>query len=76
MLQRVKRITSHTGLSRFLTECDETTLRVEKQEDIPSPYSFSPDHEVYRRGTQYLIIVETAHRRYDVFAVPESMLRV
>jgi hypothetical protein len=38
--------------------------------EIPSPYAFSPSHTVYQDGQDRLVIVvETAHKRYDVFDV-------
>jgi hypothetical protein len=40
--------------------------------DIPSPYAFSPTHVVYHdvEMQRYIFVVETAHKRYDVFEVP------
>ena len=74
MLQRVKRITSHAGYARFLAECEETTYSLPRQTDIPSPYAYSPEWDVYRHQEQYVIIRETMHKRYDVFDVPVMLL--
>jgi len=45
--QRVRRITSHVGLSRFLDSVVLTELVIPRMADIPSPYAFSPTHVVY-----------------------------
>jgi hypothetical protein len=76
MLQRLKRITSHAGYGRYLAECDDTPFVIPRQADIASPYAYSPEHSVYAyRGEIHVIIVETAHKRYDVFAVPEGLVQ-
>jgi hypothetical protein len=76
MLDRIKRIHSYTGKARYLAECDDTPFVIARQADIPSPYAYSPDHVVYAyKGIQHVIIVETAHKRYDVFAVPSTLLQ-
>lgn len=75
MLNRIKRIRSHVGHSRFLAECADTHYIIPRQADIPSPYRYSPDHQVYGYKDGYIIIVETAHRCFDVFAVPPELLR-
>lgn len=74
-LQRIKRIPSHSGHARFLAECADLPLGViPRQADIPSPYAYSPDWLVYDWQGQPVTIRETAHRRYDVFAVPREMI--
>jgi hypothetical protein len=73
MLTRVKRITSHVGLGRFLRERESVGFIV-RQRDIPSPYASSPTHLVYRDPTHGpVIVVETRHKTYDVFAVPPAL---
>lgn len=71
-MKRILRITSHAGHSRYLREMpDEAIGWIPKQTGIPSPYRYSATHLVYRDPTRGpVIIVETAHKRYDVFAVP------
>ena len=43
-MKKLKTITSHSGLARWLAETDETGLviRREKVAHIPSPYRYSP----------------------------------
>lgn len=62
--RRVKRITSHAGISRFLSECQQIGF-IPRDRAIPSPYAFSPTHTAYQdaRGRS-VFIVETLHRRY------------
>lgn len=76
MLQRIKRITSHAGHARYLAECEDTPFVIARQTDIPSPYAYSPEHTVYAfQSIQHVVIIETAHKRYDVFAVPSTLLQ-
>ena len=73
-MKRIKRIHSHTGHAQFLFECagDEDGATpigyLPRQDDIPSPYAYSPTHIVYDHAGP-VIIVETAHKVYDVFEV-------
>lgn len=67
------RITSHVGLTRYHAQIEPAGYIV-RQPAIPSPYAWGPNHAVYQdlnRGPVF--IVETAHRRYDVFTVPAEL---
>ena len=73
-MNRIKRISSHTGYARWLAETSKKPIgRIARQADIPSPYSYSPDHAVYLWNGKRVISVETAHKRYDVFELPADM---
>ena len=74
-LQRIQRMTSHSGHARCLAECDDTPYCIARQADIPSPFAYSPTWNVYWYREQYVIIRETAHKRYDVFSVPNHLLQ-
>lgn len=71
MAKRLLRITSHSGHARYLATLDEDDAGwIVRQGDIPSPYAYSPTHGIYRDPKRGLVfIVETMHKRYDVFAV-------
>lgn len=71
MFNRIKRINSHVGVSRYLSGCKITSKRIPRVREIPSPYAFSPDHTLYidDKGRE-VFIVETMHKRYDVFLSP------
>ena len=79
--RRVRRITSHVGKSRFMSECDppgaedgpQSVGVVPRQAQIPSPYAYSPYHDVLRWHGKNVIIVETRHKTYDVFEVPANV---
>jgi hypothetical protein len=77
MLERIKRIRSHVGYGRYLATCDDTAYEIPRQRDIPSPYAYSPVHSVYYDtiAKRHVVIVETSHKCYDVFAVPLSLWR-
>jgi len=75
VVTQIKRITSHVGVSRFYAECDggadgvDIIGSIPRQRQIPSPYRFSPTHPVYSHRGRPVIVVETAHKVYDVFRV-------
>lgn len=72
---RVKRITSHTGISRFLAECQQVGF-IPRDRSIPSPYAYSPTHTVYRDSRERCVfIVETMHKRYDVFECASGVFK-
>jgi len=76
-LKRVKRIRSHTGYSRFLAECKDYNFSrsIPRQDNIPSPYHYSPEWTVYGHEKYgHVVIVETAHRCYDVFQVRRDLI--
>jgi hypothetical protein len=68
---RIKRITSHAGHARYLASVKMTSRRIPRVREIPSPYAYSPDHTLYidDKGRE-VFIVETMHKRYDVFLSP------
>ena len=69
--KRIKRITSHVGLSRYLGTLTNTNHVTKRFAAIPSPFCYSPVNTVYRDLDGLLVfIVETAHKRYDVFSLP------
>ena len=73
-VRRIKRITSHVGLSRYLSYVESTGKVILRVPSIPSPYAYSPDHQVYRdEQGRNIIVVETAHKQYDVFQVPNEI---
>jgi hypothetical protein len=73
-VQRIKVITSHAGHARFLAECDgadgaDIIGYIPRRTDIPSPYAYSATWAVYRWNGRNVIVRETSHKRYEVFAV-------
>lgn len=73
-MKRVKVITSYAGNARWFAEVGEAPLGyIPRQSAIPSPYAYSPTHIVYSWHGMPVIQVETRHRYYEVFQVPETM---
>ena len=71
-LTRIKTITGYAGHARWLAEMPEADWNVgtiPRQTQIPSPYAYSPTHTVARWKGQAVIVVETRHRRYEIFRV-------
>ncbi len=77
-MKKVKTITSHAGLARWLAEVSEEPVawlaRVQVEE-IPSPYRYSPVVAVYEWNGRKVAWFETRHRRYEVFEVPAELLK-
>ena len=73
-MERIKRIISYSGHARFMANLDRFGIgTIPKQKEIPSPYSYSSDHQVHVWKMKRIIIVETAHKQYDVFLVPAGV---
>jgi hypothetical protein len=71
-MTRVKRIRSHTGMARYLATVTDGGWIV--RQDVPTPYASGPDHLVHLDPTHgAVIIAETAHKVYDIFAVPSTV---
>jgi hypothetical protein len=75
----LKTIRSHAGYSRFLATLDldseglpVVVREIPRPSNIPSPYSYSPEWEVYRLNGREVIVRETAQRCYNVFAVESA----
>jgi len=70
-MERLLRIKSHAGIGRYLASVTHCGY-ILRHAEIPSPFAYSPTHLVYqdaKRGK--VIVVETAHKQYDVFRVAE-----
>lgn len=78
-LHRIKVLPGYAAHARFLYDmatAGETRPErydaigsIPRQEHIPSPYAYSPVHSVYDWHGVPVVIVETRHRRYEVFRV-------
>jgi hypothetical protein len=79
-LKRIKRIRSHAGHASYIATqfASETAAGfIPQQADIPSPYAYSPEWNVFRLHDGRLVTIrETSHRCFDVFLVPAAMLVV
>ncbi len=69
-IRRVKVVTGHTALSRFMSEfSDEPIGYIPRQSQIPSPHSFSPVEVVYDWGGRSVFVHEVRHMRYEVYEI-------
>lgn len=73
-MQRIKVITGYAASARFYANVSEDPIGYIARQPIESPYAYSPSHVVLDWAGQPIIVVETRHRRYEVFAVPPSMI--
>lgn len=69
--RRVRVLNGYTAHARFLQEVSATPSgQIPRNQSIPSPYAYSPVHELFRwKDGRQVFIVETKHRRYEVFEV-------
>ena len=77
-MQRIKTITSYTGLARWLAETSTEPiawLARGQVDEIPSPYYASPTVSIHDWNGRAVIYFETRHRHYEVFEVPAELLR-
>lgn len=77
MLTKIKTITSHVGLARFLAEIDGGYcgyLPRSVVAHIPSPYAYSPTKVLYRWNNRIVTWFETRHKHYEVFAVTDECI--
>jgi hypothetical protein len=70
-LRRIKVLTGYAQHARFLAETTdmERAYEVPTCPDIPSPYAFSATKHVMAYKGFAVVVYETRHRRYEVFAV-------
>jgi hypothetical protein len=77
-LKRIRTITSHRGLARWLAELSEEPVaylaRVQT-EPIASPYAYSPSVALWDWNGLTVCWFETAHRHYEIFEVSKELLR-
>lgn len=77
-MKRIKTITSHVGLFRWLSEVETKPVawlaRVQC-EHIPSPYASGPSKAILDWNGRSVVYFETRHKRYEVFEVPAELLR-
>jgi hypothetical protein len=67
-VERIKIVTGHAAHARFLAEVSEEPIgTIDRRPEIPSPHAYSPNHPVWDWNGVPVIIVETRHRRYEVF---------
>lgn len=73
---RVER--SRAGCSRLMAEFDagpdglaEVVREVPRPANVHAAYSYSPEWSVYRWEGREVVLVETAHRRFELFAVED-----
>ena len=66
--RRVKILTGYAAHARFSAACAEAAIG-EIPTEIRQPYRSSPTHQVLNWRGAPVLIVETRHRRYEVYTV-------
>ena len=79
--KRLKRITSHVGYARFLSEVTGSPEDdcvpigyIPRVKSIPSPYHYSFTIGIYVWNGQNIFTRQTSHKVYEVFAVPAEQV--
>ena len=65
--KRIKVINGYAPLSRFQAELSEDPVGEIPRSDIKTPYSYAPNHLLYKWNERNVFICETKHKRYEVF---------
>ncbi len=73
-MKRIKVIIGYAANARFHVNVSAKPIGYIARQPIPSPYCCGPSHVVWDWTGRPIIIVETRHRRYEVFAVPPTMI--
>lgn len=77
-MKRIKTITSHAGYARFLELCLSAGRGFVARRHVPANdrYSYGPTKAVLEmKDGRLVIIVETSHKHYEVWQVPQSLVR-
>jgi hypothetical protein len=81
MLKKIKTLSSYAAHARFLNECTSDASGELKvvgevaQSVVPkTPYAFSLTKTVYEWQGKPIVVLETSHRRYEVFQVEPQMI--
>jgi hypothetical protein len=71
-MKKLKTITSHSGLARWLAEVSEPVAYAPRcvTQEIQSPYRYSPSVNVHVWNGKRVVWFEVAHKRYQVFEAP------
>jgi hypothetical protein len=81
-VKRIKVVRGYQGLANFHAEVDQIPNgdgdllilgTIPRRPEIPSPYAYAPEHQVMRWNAKPIIIVETGHRRFEVFEVSGTL---
>jgi hypothetical protein len=77
---KVRTIKSHVGVTRFYMECAEDAIGwVDVPREIPQPYAFGSKPvslwQPSNRPAQPVVVVEVAHKRYEVYTVPKHLIQ-
>ena len=76
-MTKIKTITSHTGLSRWLAETSDPIAWITRAScaHIPSPYASGPSKAVMDWNGRQVVYFEVRHKRYEVYEVPSTIQR-
>ena len=77
-LERLRTMRSHQAHANIIAEMSKEPIGYLARcqvEDIPSPYAYSPTVLIWDWNGRPVVIFETAHRRFEVFAVHPELLR-
>jgi len=71
--KKLKTITSHSGLARFLAETDPEEPIGRIKRFLGEPYSWGPTVIVYKWKGKNIFIQEPKHKYYVVYEVPSEL---
>jgi hypothetical protein len=72
-MTKLKTLTGYQALYCWYRETsDEPIGYIVRQTNIPSPYAYSPTHNVHDWNGKKVIVVETKHRHYEVYDIGDE----
>ena len=75
MAKRIKVINGYAAHARYLSTVGDEPVSWIARTTIPSPYAYSPTHALFQTDSgQQIFVVETRHRRYEVFVATDEVL--
>ena len=68
---RIKVLVGYAAQARFFAEgvSEDPIGTMPRQKQIPRPYSFGPEENVFQYGDRLIILCETGHRQLEVYDV-------
>lgn len=75
LVKRIAVVVGHAPLARFMATLSEQPIGEIPRTSIPSPYAFSPVHMVWDLNGRPVILVETRHRRHEVYEVRKDAVQ-
>ena len=72
MFKKLKTLKGYTADARWFAEIDEKPVG-EIERVISQAYTYSPTHVVWKWNEKNVIHIESRHRTYDIYEIPNDI---